>query len=191
METRRLPELGGHVICGLSELAAAPFAAVDRVISIISPGAPVPDEVVASGKPYLAFRFDDTIRVGDGEPPGEHHVRTLLYFAAAGPPDERLLVHCTAGISRSSAALAVVLASRFPDIDDEIFAEIRAIRSRAWPNSRIVEFGDALLGRGGRLTAALKRHYEVQVRHPELGGMFRMFAREAEIPKTWDDVEDV
>ena len=35
---------------------------------------------------------------------------------------------------------------------------------QAWPNSRMIGMADDLLGRGGRLVAALRRHYTAQMR---------------------------
>ena len=66
-----------------------------------------------------------------------------------------LLVHCHAGISRSTAAMATLLARHTPvGEEDGIFQRIREIRPIAWPNSRMIGFADDILGRGGRLNAS-------------------------------------
>ena len=81
----------------------------------------------------------------------------------AGENLRHLLVHCHAGISRSTAAMATLLARHTPLGEEEgIFARIREIRPIAWPNSRMVDFADDILGRGGRLSAALREHYRIQ-----------------------------
>jgi len=66
-----------------------------------------------------------------------------------------LLVHCHAGVSRSTAATALILAQAHPDRPArDVFDAVSRLRPRAWPNLRILEFGDELLGRGGEIVAA-------------------------------------
>jgi predicted protein tyrosine phosphatase len=171
-----------HHVCGVDELKEAPLSSADRIVSILDPTDLPPPELASISVPVLTLRFADVIDAADGAAPRIAHVRTLLEFDAAARHDERLVIHCTAGISRSTAVLAVLLAARHPELDDEIFAAIREIRPRAWPNSRIVALGDEVLGRRERLVEALRRHYAFQIRDPKLGLMFRMWARPAEFP---------
>ena len=100
------------------------------------------------------------------------------------PALRHLLVHCHAGISRSTAALATLLARHTPLGDEAgIFARIREIRPIAWPNSRMIGFADDILGRGGRLNAALRDHYRLQApERPEFMAELRRNGRGAEIP---------
>jgi predicted protein tyrosine phosphatase len=176
------PDLAIHHVCGLDELREAPLSSADRIISILDRNGAFPPELYSTRAPVLTLRFDDVIDVADDAAPTMVQIKTLLEFDTAAHGDERLVVHCTAGISRSTAALAVLLAARHPELDDEIFAAIRQIRPRAWPNSLVVSLGDEILGRKGALVSALRRHYGFQLRHPELGPMFRMWARASEVP---------
>ena len=89
-------------------------------------------------------------------------IRALLAFDAEAAASEALIVHCHGGISRSTAALALLLAKRDPSATDAIFETIRAIRPESWPNSHMIRLGDELLGRGGALVEALRRHYDLQ-----------------------------
>src|SRR3546814_20141834 len=79
----------------------------------------------------------------------------------AARPDRaegHLLVHCHMGGSRSIAAMLSLLAQTHADEDEgRLFARLSEIRPHAWPNSLMVGFADAQLGRAGRLTAALRR----------------------------------
>jgi predicted protein tyrosine phosphatase len=173
MSVRARADLTIHHICGVDELRDAPLRDADRIISILGPGSPVPPELQDLDKPVLALRFDDVVQ---GEPgnvtPGDEHIRALIAFDAEAAADERLVIHCAAGISRSTAALAILLCARHPDREDEIFAAIRAIRPKAWPNARMVEIADRLLDRRGALISALRRHYRVQVeRYPEFAAL--------------------
>ena len=60
----------------------------------------------------------------------------------------------------TSLAMALVKSSKAPMLlldDDEAIAQVLRVRPQAWPNARMIAFADALLGRRGRLIAALDR----------------------------------
>ena len=100
--------------------------------------------------------------------PREEHVSALLAFGrdltAEPPEDAHLLVHCHAGISRSSASMTLILAQFLPQVPAAaILDEVLRIREKAWPNLRMIEIGDAMLGRGGTLVAAAHELYQRQV----------------------------
>ena len=120
-------------ICGLTELGAFQNAAVTHVLSILDPGHPDPEDFAAYG-PHkrLTLRFDDIISPAPGMMlPERHHIEALLEFgkglaAATDDPLNHLLVHCHAGISRSTASMTILLAEARPDADeDSLFAHIR------------------------------------------------------------------
>ena len=155
-------------VCGLEELESHSARRVTHVLSILDPGWPEP-EAFRAYDPHHRTRLDfhDAVEPGPGLIlPAPEHVEAVLELGhalanGAGEPDRaHLLVHCHMGISRSTAAMATLLAQRHPDEDeDRIFARLLEIRPQAWPNSRMIGFADELLGRGGRLTAALGRLY--------------------------------
>jgi predicted protein tyrosine phosphatase len=184
------PTSGRLTICGLQELGTFRDAAVTHVLSILDPSYPDPQDFVAYG-PHkrLTLRFDDILDPAPGQlPPERHHIEALLEFgkgltAPEGDPLAHLLVHCHAGISRSTASMTTLLAEARPEADeDELFAHIRAIRPQAWPNSRMIALADELLGRSGRLVAALRRHYGIQMRaRPDLAEMIERVGRQKEV----------
>ncbi len=140
----------------------------------MEPRAPVPPELAGRGPDLLTLRFDDVI-----EPRGEQ----LLAFDREHEPDDALIIHCRAGISRSTAAFAILLAQRHPGREAEIFAELRAIRPHAWPNSLMIALADDVLGSGGNLARELREHYKLQLRaYPAIGRMMIGLGREREIP---------
>jgi predicted protein tyrosine phosphatase len=177
-------------ICGLTELGAFQNAAVTHVLSILDPGYPEPADFAAYG-PHkrLTLRFDDIIDPAAGMAlPESHHVEALLEFgkglaAAVDDPLNHLLVHCHAGISRSTASMTILLAEARPEADeDALFAHIRDIRPQAWPNSRMIGLADDLLGRQGRLLGALRRHYAAQMRlRPDIAEMIGRAGRQQEV----------
>jgi predicted protein tyrosine phosphatase len=177
-------------ICGLNELCSFQDAEVTHVLSILDPDYPEPADFAAYG-PHkrLTLRFDDILDPAPGlAPPERHHIEALLEFgrglgAVAGDPLGHLLVHCHAGISRSTASMATLLAEARPAMDeDAIFARIREIRPQAWPNSRMIGLADDLLGLDGRLSAALRRHYGEQMRlRPDIAEMIQRVGRAKEV----------
>ena len=69
---------------------------------------------------------------------------------------EPLLIHCRAGISRSTAAAFIAACSANPDVDEHSIA--RALRDAAplaRPNLFLVELADEVLGRRGRMRDAV------------------------------------
>jgi predicted protein tyrosine phosphatase len=178
-------------ICGIDELAGHSTGQVTHVLSILDPGYPEP-EAFAAYDPHhrLTLRFHDIIGPWPGwQAPEREDVEALVGFGqeldGAGDKLSHLLVHCHAGISRSTAAMATLLARHTPlGEEDSIFARIREIRPIAWPNSRMVDFADDILGRGGRFSAALRGHYRYQApRRPEFVEELRRNARGAEVPE--------
>jgi predicted protein tyrosine phosphatase len=173
-----------YFICGLEELATAPVGRARRIVSILDAGAPSPPALAGVEAQMLTLRFDDVIVPGGGfQPPEREDIERLLAFDRDHRADELLLVHCTAGISRSTAALAIVLAQRRPGAEADAFAAVRSARPKAWPNSLMVALADDLLGAEGRLVRELREHYKRQLRaYPEIGRMMIGLGREREIP---------
>ncbi len=151
-------------ICGIAELGEHKAAGVTHVLSILDPEWPDPAAFDAFA-PHrrLALRFHDIIEpLPDLLPPTRRDVEQLLTFGRElrQPSLSHLLVHCHAGVSRSTAAAALILAQAFPDrpARDALEAVVR-LRPHAWPNLRILEFGDELLGRDGEIVDAAAQIY--------------------------------
>ena len=69
----------------------------------------------------------------------------------------RVLIHCEAGVSRSSAAALIMYACWLgPGQEDEAMMRVLVQRPIAIPNGRMVKLADRLLDRKGRLVAALR-----------------------------------
>ncbi|MCC7347416.1 MAG: protein-tyrosine-phosphatase [Variibacter sp.] len=178
-------------ICGLEELTHHGSRGVTHVLSILDPDHSEADWF-RSYHPHrrVTLRFHDVIEPTPGQMlPGPEHVAAILDFGRdlASSAQERetghLLVHCHAGISRSTAAMAILMAQTFPDLDeDRLFADLVAIRTKAWPNSRMIAFADEALGRGGRLSAAAGRLYGRQLQvFPHIETFMRQNGRTREI----------
>ena len=179
-----------HTICGLDELEGHGGRGVTHVLSILDPDWPDPEAFGAYDPHHrTVLRFHDAIEPAPGIVlPEPEHVDTILDFgrSLAGGPAEReghLLVHCHMGISRSTAAMAMLLAQGSPGEDeDSLLARLVEIRGQAWPNLRMIEFADERLDRGGRLVAALGRLYRRQLTSGQhLGEVMRRHNRGREV----------
>jgi predicted protein tyrosine phosphatase len=158
-------------VCGIEELASHCEVGVSHVLSILDPDWPVPEAFGAFGEhAKLELRFHDVIEARDAGTvaPQPEHVADILsfgrQFSAQQEQDTHLLVHCHAGVSRSTAAMTLILAQAVPEVPaDRILREVLRIRPQAWPNLRMLEFGDAMLVRRGELVAAAAGVYRRQL----------------------------
>jgi predicted protein tyrosine phosphatase len=156
-------------ICGIDELPAHGARGVTHVLSLLDPDWP-PLAAFGLYAPHrrLELRFNDVIDPRPGYVmPERADVEQLLAFGRdlAATPSAHLLVHCHAGVSRSTAAAIVIVTQARPrrPAADAVRAVV-AYRPRAWPNLRIIELGDELLGAGGEVVAAVAAHYRAALR---------------------------
>jgi predicted protein tyrosine phosphatase len=163
-------------ICGLSELEGHSDSQVSHVVSILDPAHPQPSAFAFYDEhERLELRFHDVI---DKKPlhsePEHHHIEQILSFGrnVLSEPEKRrhLLVHCHAGISRSTAAMTLILALGQPELPaSAVLAQLLTIRAKAWPNLRMLSLGEEQLGRPGEFTSAVAGLYRRQLQlRPEM-----------------------
>jgi predicted protein tyrosine phosphatase len=155
-------------ICGIDELEELRGTGVTHILSLLDPGWPAPDALAGfAGHERLDLRFHDIVDALPGlRRPERADVLALLEFARGlgGAETAHLLVHCQKGLSRSTAALALVLAQDRPEWPAHaVLDEVLRLRPRAWPNLRIIELGDALMGRDGTLVEAVAHCYRTRI----------------------------
>ena len=177
-------------ICGIDELVDHADANVTHVLSILDPTTPEPDAFGSYGEhARLELRFHDVIEenVPGYDSPQPHHITSLLAFGRdlmREPPGQaHLLVHCHMGISRSTAAALLLLAEASPHRSaTDMMAEIADVRSKAWPNLRMIEIGDAMLGLNGSLVDAVRdRHHQMARALPQVADFMRENGRVREL----------
>src|ERR1700751_1839632 len=147
-------------ICGIPELDEHCTTGVTHVLSLLDPDCADPPAFAAFAPHHrVALRFHDVIEPKpDRIPPSLRDVERLLALGREliDAPQGHLLIHCHAGVSRSTGAAALILAQAWPDRPARVaFDAVTNIRPRAWPNMRILELGDGLLGRNGEIVAAV------------------------------------
>jgi predicted protein tyrosine phosphatase len=178
-------------VCGLEELETHRERRVTDVLSLLDPGAPEPSAFDAYNQHHrVTLRFHDILEPQLGMiPPEPTDVAAILKFGKEFEVQEtysgerHLLIHCHMGISRSTAAMAMLLAQAHPDEDEDAIAErLTAIRPKAWPNTRMMSFADEMLSRSGRLTqAARKMHGRLLALQPHLADVMRRIGRGREV----------
>ena len=108
---------------------------------------------------HLKLGMNDIAFAGTGNliAPAEAHVEELIAFARSWDRSSPLLIHCWMGVSRSPAAAVIAALALDPDEDDDELAQrLRLASPFATPNVRLIEIGDRLLNRQGRLIAAIQ-----------------------------------
>ncbi|WP_343313957.1 tyrosine phosphatase family protein [Brucella sp. BE17] len=106
----------------------------------------------------LNLIFNDIVEPHDNLiMPDTNHVRQLFDFARLWDKQAPLLIHCYAGISRSTAAAYIVANALGPDQDEMALAQqLRALSPSATPNIRLVALADTILERNGRMERAIR-----------------------------------
>lgn len=94
--------------------------------------------------------------------PQRAHVEALLSFLDGWPAEDPLLVHCWAGVSRSTATALLARVMKAGGDPAEHVAALRAEAPHASPNPLIIAHGDDLLGLNGALLEAVAALEEAQ-----------------------------
>jgi len=130
-----------------------------RVISLLDPEWPFPDLGDRYRERHLRLQVHDICDAQDDlVAPGVSHVRALLEFLGGWTRERPLLIHCRAGISRSTATAFIAACFVNPGTDEhQIALALRQAAPLARPNTTLVALADAEMGRGGRMTAAILR----------------------------------
>jgi predicted protein tyrosine phosphatase len=116
-----------------------------------------PDSIAVTN--HLILSMDDITEPLDGYvAPADQHITTLVSFVSSWNRAKPLVIHCYAGISRSTAGAFVTACALNPRRDELSIAEaLRQASATAAPNMRIVSLADQVLGRNGRMTAAIEK----------------------------------
>src|SRR3979409_595299 len=106
---------------------------------------------------HLKVAMDDITEQIDGlAAPSAHHIEQVLNFVRGWDRNAPLVVHCYAGISRSTASAFAAACLLNPNRNEiSIAKQIRAASPIASPNRLIVSLADKALGREGRMVRAL------------------------------------
>jgi predicted protein tyrosine phosphatase len=133
-------------------------ARVSHLVTLINGDTLVPTPPSITPDRHLRLGMNDICEPSVGLVlPCEEHVAELVQFALDWDRKAPLLIHCWAGISRSTAAAFITLCALNPEADE--FGLARALRRAsvtAYPNRRLVALGDEVLSRLGRMIQAVE-----------------------------------
>lgn len=150
----------------MPRIHVCPLARIDHMVretgarslvTIINVGTPVLRPPGIAPERHLYLGVSDIVQPMQGHIlPGRDHVETLLAFVRAWDRATPLLIHCFAGVSRSTAAAYIAACALAPHRHERDIAQaLRKASPTATPNERLVEAADETLGRGGRMSAAV------------------------------------
>ena len=146
----------------ICSLAAAPQLVrqlrPSRVVSLLSPYDTFPAFEGFGSDLHLQVPIHDIVDdVGEWRAPDLSDAESVINFVQPWDRAAPMLIHCWAGISRSSASAFITACLHNPEAEEqEIAAAIRAASPTASPNKRLVAHADALLGRNGRMNRAVE-----------------------------------
>jgi predicted protein tyrosine phosphatase len=146
-------------VCSLARLhATVEETGASHVVTLLKDTHLVTRPRSVAAERHLILGLDDICDPLDGYIcPAEEHVSELIDFVSAWDRDAPMVVHCYAGISRSTAGAFISACVLNPERDEATIARaIRRASPTATPNRLLVSHADRLLGRDGRMIAAVE-----------------------------------
>jgi predicted protein tyrosine phosphatase len=147
------------IICPLSHIEEVVAEhRPSHMITLLDPDYPIDTPKGLSPDRHLKLGVWDICVPQEGmTPPAEGHVQQILAFGRDWPAEAPLLVHCWAGISRSTATAFMLACQRNPQAPElEIAWRLRIAAPHAYPNRQLVRLADAALARNGRMVEAVE-----------------------------------
>lgn len=121
------------------------------------------------GEGHQVFVFDDLNsekeechRPGMRHAPKMKDIQNILHFTETFTDDDKVLIHCHGGISRSPA-VAILVLIQHGATHQEAIDKVLEVRSVAWPNPLIIRLGDVALGQNGALITFMNEWFNNNV----------------------------
>lgn len=129
-----------------------------RVLGLLGPDTDHPD-LGLPAEAHLRMTFNDISTPMTGlTPPGEGHVKQIIGFIEDWDLRGPMLIHCWAGISRSTASAFIAMCLLNPQEEEiDLAWELRNLAPAATPNRLIVEHADNIMRRDGRMSSAIRK----------------------------------
>lgn len=145
-------------VCSLAALPATVEATGARhILTVMGNVSKVERPASVLEKNHLLISMDDITEPAEGfVVPSDKHIEQALTFIRNWDRAAPLVIHCYAGISRSTASAFMAACALNPRRDESSIArQIRQASPSAYPNRLIVTLADRVLGREGRMVRAL------------------------------------
>ena len=146
------------LVCPLSKVMnTIATRAPERIVSLLDPGLAFPEAGPAYLDRHLCLHLHDVHIPTEGYVmPTAKHVDELLAFLTLWSRTAPILIHCRAGIGRSTAAAFIAACLYNPHADErEIASALRRASPLARPNAALIKLADTALGRNGRMSEAI------------------------------------
>jgi predicted protein tyrosine phosphatase len=133
-------------------------ARVSHLVTLINGETSIPTPPSIGPDRHLRLSMNDICEPQPGLVlPCQNHVEDLIRFAREWDRQAPLLIHCWAGISRSTAAAFISLCALNPEgAEHELAWVLRRASPTAFPNRLLVALADEALTRNGRMVAAVE-----------------------------------
>jgi predicted protein tyrosine phosphatase len=126
------------------------------LLTLLSPDYPQIDWNAFACERHLRLAFHDIIEPMPGLiAPDRDLMQAVFDFGRKCDHQRPLLIHCWAGIGRSSAAAYAIACDRNPGFERDIAIELRRRSPSATPNRLMVRLADDLLQRDGHMVEAI------------------------------------
>jgi predicted protein tyrosine phosphatase len=147
------------IVCGLSEVSG--LIATRRpshVLTLLGSDGMIDMLPGFTPERHLRLEVNDIAEAADGLVLADADmISRLLEFGRTWDEAAPMIVHCWAGISRSTASAFALACERNPHMDERAIAlSMRQAAPHAYPNRRIVALADDILGRRGRMVDAVE-----------------------------------
>ena len=127
------------------------------MLTMLSPGSAIGGTDGLRPERHLHLTFHDIVEARpDFVMPDRAVIESILGFGRSWNRDRPMLIHCWAGISRSSAAAYIVACDRNPGYEHDLADELRRRAPFATPNRLMVALADETLGRNGAMVEAIE-----------------------------------
>jgi predicted protein tyrosine phosphatase len=146
-------------VCSLARLhRTVEDAKARHVVTLLKDISLVDRPASVAPENHLHIDVDDITCPVDGySHPCEEHVARLLEFITTWDRAAPIVMHCYAGISRSTASAFAAVCALNPDREENAIArDLRRASRTAMPNFLIVSLADRLLARSGRMIKAIE-----------------------------------
>jgi predicted protein tyrosine phosphatase len=129
----------------------------ERIVSVMDPGSAFPELGSAYADRHLRLSFHDVHEAApNATAPSATHIRELLHFVRGWERRAPLLIHCRAGIGRSTATAYVAACFLSPSASEhDIAVVLRRASPLARPNETLVRVADREMRRNGRMSEAI------------------------------------
>jgi predicted protein tyrosine phosphatase len=148
------------------------------LLTLLSPDHPETDWSRFACQRHVRLAFHDIVELRPGLTAPDHRMMQAILDFGRGESGQRpMLIHCWAGISRSSAAAFAIACDRNPGFEHDIAMELRRRAPSVTPNRLMIALADDLLRRQGRMIKAIEaigrgaeaaegEPYELPLRYP-------------------------